>query len=268
MHSKCSDGRLTVHEIANMARLFNYNMVALTDHDTVDGVEEMAEECRRVGITSIPGVEITSFIPQELGVYDDTYKIHVLGLNFEIEKMQQIILANNARRYHYHLSTLLDFGIDSAQIENSMVNNRIYCAGLLVKSGLYHSIDEALITFRTSEYTPSVQEVIKDIHQAGGLAIWAHPYLLPRNGGVKIDSNTVTKIAEFFVKLGIDGLEGYYLQFSDEEQAFIASICKNNNLFCSTGTDFHGDYPWEEDLLKINGRIDSLFIKALLKRND
>lgn len=267
MHSKYSDGRLSVPEVANIARQFNYNMVALTDHDTIDGVNEMMEECRKIGITAISGVEITSFVPQELGIYDDTYKIHILGLNFEIDKMRRVILDNNARRDNYHFNTLLNLGIESTTIDNNMVSNRIYCAELLVKNGLFPTIDEALVAFHTSEYTPTIEKVIKDIHQAGGVAIWAHPYILPRNGGFRIDSNTVKRIAEFFVKLGIDGLEGYYLQFSDEEQSFIASFCKDNNLFCSTGTDFHGDYPWEEELLKINGETDSLFIETLSKEN-
>ena len=61
----------------------------------------------------------------------------------------------------------------------------------------------------------------------------------------------------------INGMEGFYLQFSQENQDFLKSICEKNKAFCSAGTDFHADYDFEYDLLDIIGRIDNNLLKAL-----
>ena len=269
MHSQCSDGSLDVKALAQKMKQCNYNMIALTDHDTVDGIKDMLERCRSLGILFIPGIEITSFVPQKLNIYDDTYKVHILGLNINNSQMQKYLNVHNENRDKYHLDVLLRYGIDIASVvEKKKIGNRVFCAELLVNHGFFSSVEDALCQFHTSEYLPGVDEVIKEIHNCGGLAIWAHPFVLPRNGGYKIDSETVEVIAEYFVKLGLDGMEGYYLQFSDEEQLFVASLCEKWNLYCSTGTDYHADYEWEENLLEINGRIDEkLFDKLSINVN-
>lgn len=269
LHSQCSDGSLAVKALANKMKQCRYSMISLTDHDTVDGIQDMTESCRRLEISFVPGIEMTSFVPRELNIYDDTYKVHILGLNIDSSKMQMYLNTHNANRDEYHLNLLKHYGVDiAAIIEKKEIGNRVFCAELLVNHGYFSSIEEALAQFHTSEYLPSVDEVIKEIHDSGGLAIWAHPFLLPRNGGYKIDSKTVEVIAKLFVKFGLDGMEGYYLQFTEEEQSFIASLCKQWNLYCSTGTDYHADYEWEEELLGVNGKTDSKLIDYLKNINE
>lgn len=269
LHSQCSDGSLSVKALAEKMKQCKYDMIALTDHDTIDGTNDMLERCQSLGISFIPGIEMTSYVPQELKIYDDTYKVHILGLNIDSSQMQIYLNTHTANRYDYFFDVLLRYGIDVESIgEKRKIGNRVFCAELLVKRGCFSSIDDALSRFHTSEYLPSVDEVIKEIHDSGGLAIWAHPFLLPRNGGYKIDAETVEVITEYFVKLGLDGLEGYYLQFPDEEQSFISSLCKKWNLYCSTGTDYHADYEWEEELLEITGKIDPMLFDFLRKNKE
>ncbi len=257
LHSQCSDGSLPVEMLAQRMKQCEYSMVSLTDHDTVDGNQEMLERCRSLEISFIPGIEMTTFVPQELNIYDDTYKVHILGLNIDSSKMQMYLCEHDAKRDKYHSDLLSRYGVESASvIKDKKIGNRVYCAELLVNHGCFSTIEDALSQFHISEYLPGVDEVIKEIHDSGGLAIWAHPFILPRNGGYKIDSDKVEVIAEYFVKLGLDGMEGYYLQFSEEEQSFISSLCEKWNLYCSTGTDYHADYEWEEELLGMNSKID------------
>lgn len=266
LHSQCSDGRLTTEELAEKMKTSNYKVVALTDHDTVEGIPDMVKNCRVRGVRLIPGIEVTSFVPQELRLYDDTYKVHIVGLNIDTEKMQVFLSEHNGKKIEYHSKILEQYGIDAACIKTSEISNRIFCAELLVRKNYFNSLDEALSIFHCSEYIPEVEQVIEEIHEAGGIAVWAHPFILPRNGDFKITPETVDVLTSYFVDCGLDGMEGYYLQFSLEEQTFIEKLCQKNNLYCSTGTDYHADYDWEENLLKIKGKIDSKLLSALLDK--
>lgn len=266
LHSQCSDGSLTTEELAEKMKTSNYKVVALTDHDTVEGIPDMEKHCCARGIRLIPGIEMTSFVPQELRLYDDTYKVHIVGLNIDTKKMQAYLSEHNTKKIEYHSRILVQYGIDVTYIRTSEISNRIFCAELLVKRNCFKSLEEALSIFHCSEYTPGVKQVIEEIHEAGGIAVWAHPFILPRNGDFKITPETVDILSSYFVDCGLDGMEGYYLQFSMEEQMFIEKLCQKYNLYCSTGTDYHADYEWEENLLKVKGKIDSKLLSVLLNK--
>lgn len=265
LHSQCSDGSLTTRKLAEKMKACNYDVVALTDHDTVEGIQDMENNCRIQGVGFIPGIEMTSFVPKELKLFDDTYKVHIVGLNIDA-KMRLFLSEHNVRRIEYHSKILNHYGIDVKCIKNAEINNRIFCAELLVKNGYFNSLEEALPIFHCSEYVPGIRQVIEEIHESGGIAVWAHPFILPRNGDFKIKPEIVDTLVTYFIDCGLDGMEGYYLQFSLEEQEFIEALCKKNNLYCSTGTDYHADYDWEENLLKIEGKVDSNLLNVLLDK--
>lgn len=138
----------------------------------------------------------------------------------------------------------------------------------LVSQGCFNDVKDAMQLFKVSNYSLSIKQSIELIHKAGGVAIWAHPFILPKNGDFKIKPNEVEKIYEYMRRFNVDGLEAYYLEFSKKEQDFLYKISQIYGGVCSTGTDFHADYPEEYDLLKISGKIDKNLLKLLKQYSD
>lgn len=264
IHSSQSDGAFAPKDVIKIMYKNGFSVVAMTDHDTVAGICEAEEICKENNIKFISGVEITTYVPNLLGILDDSYKLHMLGLGIDGIRIEKFLNKHEFMKIQYHTNILMDLGFDETEIkEKCQLDNRVSCASFIVKKGKIDTVDKALSLFRTSPYAPSIEETIQEIHYSGGIAIWAHPFLLPRNGGFRIDKDQFLTIYKYMKPLGLDGLEGYYLQFPEADQDFIESICKVDNLFCSTGTDFHGDYPWEYELLSQEGRTDANLVSAL-----
>jgi len=264
IHFSQSDGVFAPEDVIKIMYKNEFSAVALTDHDTVAGVSAAEKICKENNIKFISGVEITTYVPNSLDVLDDSYKLHILGLGIDRIRIEKFLNKHESIKIQYHTNILMNLGFEETEIkEKCQLDNRVSCASFIVKKRKMETIDKALSLFRTSPYAPSIKETIQEIHQSDGIAIWAHPFLLPRNGGFHIDKHQFLTIYKYMKPLGLDGLEGYYLQFSEADQDFIESICKVDDLFCSTGTDFHGDYPWEYGLLSQEGRIDANLVSAL-----
>ena len=265
-HSNNSDGSLSVEDLIRVLQEYRYDLIALTDHDTVSG-NELAKEIS--DISFIEGIEITSYIPSELGLYDSSYGLHMVGLNIETNQMSEEMKQVKEKKQVEFLNVLIRNGYTEEEIEkliNSGVidlNNRISLADFMVNDGKFSSMEEAVGNFSLSLYAPSITESIEMIHKCGGFAIWAHPYIICKNGDYSITFNEVEKIFEYMVDNGIDGLESYYLQFTDEQQHKLEQLAKKYNKFSSTGTDFHADFNWEYELLKKNTPIDNHFVTQL-----
>ena len=102
-----------------------------------------------------------------------------------------------------------------------------------------------------------------DTAVGNGIAIWAHPYIICKNGDYSINSSEVEQIFKYMVNNEIDGLESYYLQFIDEQQKFLELLAKKYSKMSSTGTDFHADFAWEYKLLEQTTPIDEKMIQYL-----
>lgn len=264
IHTNYSDGAINPSQMVHVMKEKKFDCIALTDHDTAEGNFETSKLCKDCGIKFIPGIEITSYLDSTIGLYDDSYKVHVLGLNISSDQVAIELKRVEERKIEYHKRVMTDF-ISNSKLNTSIVDfsNRVSCAKLLYSLGAVDSMESAMSIFKVSPYALSIKDTIKCIHSAGGIAIWAHPFLLPKNGGFRITEQEVTKIYQYMREQQIDGMEGFYLQFSQEDQDFLKSICEKNKAFCSTGTDFHADYDFEYDLLDVTGRIDKHLLKAL-----
>lgn len=146
---------------------------------------------------------------------------------------------------------------------NIDISNRVSCVEALVFQNAVDSIDHGMSLFKVSPYAMSIMDSIACIHDAGGIAIWAHPFILPKNRGRKIFSHEVECIYKYMRKLGVDGLEAYYQTFSENEQKFLEELSDKYGGFRSTGTDFHGDSDNEYDLLENIGKYDDRLLKML-----
>ena len=124
--------------------------------------------CKDCGIKFIPGIEITSYLDSTIGLYDDSYKVHVLGLNINSDQVAIELKRVEERKIEYHKRVMTDF-ISNSKLNTSIVDfsNRVSCAKLLYSLGAVDSMESAMSIFTVSPYALSIKDTIKCIHSAG-----------------------------------------------------------------------------------------------------
>lgn len=241
-HSTCSDGTLTPSEVVKLAKEKGLSAIALTDHDTIDGLEEALDAGKKYGIQVITGIEFS--------VAGDT-EIHLLGLNFNIdcpairEILDEMIIQREKRNYIV-IEMLGKIGIhitiDEIHAEaTSPVTGRSQIAKVMLKKGYVSSIKEAFdkyLSFGKPAYaersTLSPEEAIDIIHKSGGKAFLAH---LNQTG--KTDERLYSLLSNL-KKCGLDGIEGYYTEYTDDMNFRYRKMAEDLGLLLSGGSDFHG----------------------------
>lgn len=245
MHTVHSDGTLTPTELIELAKRQGLSCVALTDHDTLSGVEEAQNAGRRAGIEVIAGVEISAVC--EPGT------MHILGYFIDPkskklqEKLEEIQEARRQRNPMI-IEKLRALGIDITlpEVERESGGDQLgrpHFARVLVQKGYVKDFEEAFEKYLTKGAPAYVdkrkltgRDAIEMIEEAGGIASLAHPKLL------KLDSTP----AEFERKLdelksdGLKGLEVYSSCQNKEEAARYKKTANRLGLFVTGGSDFHG----------------------------
>jgi hypothetical protein len=188
LHTRYSDGTYTPAELVRAAAGQGLSTIALTDHDTFDGVQETLDAGRRAGVEVIPGVEITSRV--------DAQEIHILGY-FSIERWRDPVLHNilehaknlRAKRVARFVEKFheLNIPLTVADIESFSTCGtigRMHVAQALVKRGVVKSVEEAFERFLKVGKPGYVErprmtaaETLGHICRAGGVAVLAHPGL-------------------------------------------------------------------------------------------
>jgi len=251
-----SDGDLSPAELVREAKELGLSGVALTDHDTIDGIKEAAAEAKKLGIELVPGVEIGCY-DEEKGFRD----IHVLGLFIdpEDETLKNIMNKMKEERVNSKkkiISKLNDLGykITYEEVQKKVKGEigRPHVAKTLIEKypDKFSSIREVFetligrgkIAYVDHEFKLGVKECIDAIKSAGGIAILAHPGAY--------EKETALLIIELFVSQGIDGLEVFYpydknyanisKERSDTLNTLFLDFAKQNNLLLSGGSDYHG----------------------------
>lgn len=246
VHSNASDGTFAPAQVARMAGEKKLRGIALTDHDTVAGVREFLEAGKNYPDTEfIPGVELSSLYgSRELHFVGLFVDIENAGLLAYLEQMRQWRLARNieiARRFYS-----LGYPIDSNEVD--YVNNdnvgRLHFAAYLVKHYGFESIQsvfEKYLRKNCSAYVPRQlpmpSDAIEIIHQAGGIAVWAHPLYRDQKNSSGFLRRMVKKLKGY----GLDGLECYYSMFSPRETEMLCNAVEQHELLGSGGSDYHGE---------------------------
>ncbi len=240
VHSTASDGTLSPTQVVRLAREKGLQAIALTDHDTIDGVGEAIEAGALYGVEVIPGIELAADFPGE--------NLHLLGLYIDYEDkdfLQKLKPLVNSReiRNQKMLDQLDDLGLPISLEENSNATTRGHFAKALLEAGHVASMEEAFDLYISpgkpgyiKRMTPSPKECIDLIHQAGGLAILAHPTLYG------LDMIEIETLIARLADDGLEGIEAIYCLHSPEEEAALIKIAKKYNLIISGGSDFHGDH--------------------------
>ena len=244
-HTTHSDGTLTPHELVRLAQERGISCMALTDHDTVSGVEEAQEEGNRIGLEVISGIEIS--VKFEPGT------MHILGyfVDWKSEAFRNVledIQEARRRRNPMIIEKLRASGIDISleeviQESGGHQVGRPHFARVLEKKGYVKSHDEAFDKYLAKGRPAYVDkrkltsaEAIRMIGEAGGLAILAHPKHL------KLDSNPRRFEAEIekMKSEGMAGIEVYSSCQSKEEARRYKKTADRLGLIITGGSDFHG----------------------------
>jgi 3',5'-nucleoside bisphosphate phosphatase len=238
LHSQFSDGTYTPEEVVAQGARFNFAALALTDHDTVEGCARMAAACAAVQIEFIPGAELTA--------EQDGNELHILGyfldtqntkLLTEIAKFQ-VIRQQRIRDMVARLNELnVPLQAESVfKLANCQSPGRPHVARALVKARLCRSLDEAFDRFLKKgrpAWVPkakmSAVEGIELIHQAGGLAVMAHPGL-----------NRTDEVIPDLVAAGLDGLECFHTKHTATTAARYLALADKFKLLVTGGSDCHG----------------------------
>lgn len=252
IHSNFSDGTDSIKEIIDKVIDKGIHTFAITDHDTIEGVQSLLNDKSQLEILDknnirfIRGIEFSSII--------DSDKIHILGYNCDLNNLDflnVIEMGWQKRRdkYRLRLKTLKEqLGIEYSSNSLSEMNNLKFIgkpimANYLVKDGLFNDRQSAMrelskLKFATLETKIEANIVIPVISSAGGFAVWAHPL-----GGLqenRIDMAKVEEIIQKLIPLGIKGMECYYNLYTEKECQELEAIAKKYNLFVSAGSDYHG----------------------------
>ena len=252
-HTYYSDGILSPKELILHAKKVGVDIIALTDHDTIDGLIEAEKEALKVGVKFIRGIEISTF--------DDEHpSIHMLGLGLQdLSVFNQIQQQNRVSRKKRNLiilqklKELYGISIDYADLEREFRGTigKGNISQYLTHKGYYKTYkdaNEVVMQFKGLSCGIEVKQAIDTIHQSGGLAFLAHPCSL------KLDNDAIDIKIKKLKSIGLDGVEYAHSNHTQEQTELYKNIALKYNLKLSAGSDFHGAY--KENVRLVYGKCD------------
>jgi predicted metal-dependent phosphoesterase TrpH len=244
-HSNCSDGSATPAELIRLAASAGARAVAITDHDTIDGLREGRSAAEEAGIEFVAGVEISAdFQPGTMHILGYCFDPSSKELNHALEKLR---LARRERNPQI-AARLQGLGLDInyeevASLAGNEVVGRPHFASLMVTKGYVKSIKEAFDRFLAKGGPAYVEKrrlspaaSIDLIRGAGGVAILAHPYQLKLS-----DQDTEQEIRRL-KEVGLDGIEAIYSRLTLVDRERYARLAGQVGMLVSGGSDFHGSF--------------------------
>lgn len=243
VHSTASDGTCSPAELVILAKEAGLEAFALTDHDSIDGIEEALEAGKKLGMEVVPGVELSCN-------YNDE-EIHVVGLYIDYKNQEFVEHLKNFQdlrdnRNIKMAERLCEEGFDiTADALHEMfpdaVITRAHVAKYLVATG---QVKELSIVFdkyigngcKCFVDRPKVHpaDAVNMIHKIGGIAILAHPCLC------KMDRKDLYAMIDELATAGLDGIEAIYSCNMGSDEKDFTEIAKKHGLLISGGSDFHG----------------------------
>lgn len=242
-HSSASDGTFKPSEVAQLAKNAGLSSIALTDHDTVEGIDEFMEAGKVIGIETIPGIELAA-------AYKNT-ELHIVGLFIDnknkalCESMEYIVNERNERnKKMIFVLNKLGMDISLKDLEENAKGNiitRAHYANVLVNKGYVNNKDEAFNKYigtgkigYVKRETLTPKHCIEVIRKSGGVPVLAHSTLYGFN---YLDiHNIVGELKDY----GLMGMETMYSTYSKKQEEEISKICDYYKLLKSGGSDFHG----------------------------
>jgi predicted metal-dependent phosphoesterase TrpH len=241
-HSTASDGLYAPGDLVQRASEAGLHVLALTDHDTTNGIEEAAQAARKLGLDFIPGIEINTDV-------SGGGEVHVLGyfLDYQQPAFQQILqILRNARvrRGQRMVEILNEEGItitwERVRAIAQGAVGRPHVARALMEAGYVQSIGEAFDKYigkgcpaYVPRYKLSPLDAVRLIVSANGLPVVAHPVKIP---GLDELQRWLPELCQ----AGLVGLETYYGPYSSEEEQQVQALADQYHLIATGGSDYHG----------------------------
>ena len=241
LHTNKSDGKLSPTNLVQLLANEGLEYVSITDHDTIDGIEEAVSEATRFnGLTIVPGIEVSANVLGE--------EVHILGYFIDPSspkllktlKDAQDDRRNTGRKIVRKLEKLgLSIKWESVEeLADGATITRPHIAQAMVDKGYITSIQEAFDKYIGEDGPANVQrkrfshtKAINLIKNSGGVAVLAHPARYVRDLERRLPE---------LVRTGLIGLETYYKDYTPSEVNYLLGLCKTYNLIPTGGTDYHG----------------------------
>lgn len=243
-HTKLSDGSVGIEDLIVIAQKSGIDTIAITDHDCLAGTVRGQVIGKRYGVTVIPGVELSAF-DKEVGK-----KVHILcylaekpdrleGLckrtSVARKRAGQIMMLKVASRFPVSNDFIINHASGSTNLFKQHIMHALMDAGYTneIFGELYTALfsRESATNLLAPVNYPEVKDVIEEIHNAGGIAVLAHPTLYDNFD--EIDK---------YIEMGLDGIEIWTPYATDEQIEQLSAICKKNKILMTGGSDFHGIY--------------------------
>ncbi len=236
-HTNASDGEHSPEELIALARERGVGILALTDHDTIAGIDRALAAASQAGdIELIPGVELSTDVPG--------YEIHILGyfVNWrapEFLKMVDEFREGRVGRAEKIVSKLAALGVPVSfarvqEIAGDGAIGRPHVARALLETGQVGSIQEAFDKYLANDkpayvehYSLPPTEAVAFIRRTGGVPVFAHP-------------RGATQFIPDLLKAGLMGLECYYAEYDARSQQELRELARTYGLIATGGSDFHG----------------------------
>lgn len=254
IHTNFSDGQASPTDIVKRAKELGYDMIAITDHDGVDGIREALAAGEAVNLKVVPGIELATETEEGIG-------LHILGYHIDIEEPQlKAVLAALAERREARnfklLQILRDMGLDISyddlrrQQPNGFIGKPIFARALAAKGYVSDYRD----AFKGDRFLGSKEarqakkekiqasEAIELIKGAGGIAVLAHP-IQTRGVGTAGSEEFYENIETIIKRLktqGLEGLECYHPDQDHDQSMLFIELAEKYGLHITRGSDFHG----------------------------
>lgn len=266
IHTYFSDGAYSPEQIVINARQKGLDIISITDHDTVDGLERAVHAGKKYGVEVIPGLEISTEVQGD--------EIHLLGYfidynNIELDKYLTFFKEERYHRAKRIVKKLNDIGVkitieDVKKFSKFSAIGRPHIALAMLDAGYIKNFYEAFSRY-IGDYGPayekkihfSLESAVKLINDSGGLSFIAHP------------ANMKESVISQILDIGIDGIETVHPSHSKMKQKFYKGIVSQYCLLQSGGSDFHGGEKNDEsnfgEYFITDSSIDAM--KQMLVRN-
>ena len=242
-HTTASDGELKPKELIDKAIQEKISVLAITDHDTIDSLDEAINYAKNKEIEIVPGIEFSAKV--------DIGKMHILGLYINYTKPEFKKITDNLKKDRndrnkkfIEMFNELGYDISIDEVKRYAIGEIIakpHFAQALLKKGYINNIEDAydnlfnvppLNTIKRMTLSP--KETIETIKKANGIAILAHPKTLKLN--LEDLKNEIKKLVSY----GLDGIECYHSTHTLDEIKEYTNIAINYNLLVTKGSDYHG----------------------------
>jgi len=252
MHSTVSDGWRDPNEVAHLAADRGVRIMALTDHDTFQGVDRARSVAHRRGLGYVRALEVTTYPPNQMR--------HILGHGVDVKHPRLLALLDRTqgvfrRQSEAWIAVLHEQGIGEDLQLGALAERPTLMPGAVLKVILQHGVMtekdawesvRRAVDFMPPEFyapIPSPKEAVEAIHAAGGLAVHAHPGSVP-------DQDLMKEVLPL-----VDGLEVYTRRHKPEQIPVYEELARRHGLLMTVGSDYHGfngdDYEAPRKLIDI-----------------